>query len=170
LGHVVDEILWYLKRVPVGGVLAAIVVFFLWFLSASPNAAHFVPEVQGHQVQEAVSIAAQHSFALRFVVRKGGGRAGTVVTQDPKPGTALAKNVPITAVVTEGVTQVKLPDIKGKTVDDVRHALQAAHVTPGVVTYKRDSKVAPDHVITTKPAPGTYVDVGSSVEIIASAP
>ncbi len=165
-----DEILWYVKRIPVGGVVAALFVFLIWFLSGSPSATKFVPEVEGHPIQEAVSIAAQHSFALHFVVRPGGGRAGTVVAQDPKPGTALAKNVPITAVVTKGVTQVRLPDIKGKAVDDVRHALQAAHVTPGVVTYKRDSRVAPDHVITTKPAPGTYVDVGSSVEIVASAP
>jgi beta-lactam-binding protein with PASTA domain len=166
----VDEILFYLKRIPVGGVLAAVFVFMLWFLSGSPAASAFVPEIEGHSISDANTIAAKHSFALRFVVRPGGGRAGTVVRQDPEPGTPLQKNVPITAVVTKGVPQVRLPDIKGKSVDDVRHALQAARVTPGVVTYKRDPDVPPDKVITTKPAPGTYVDVGSSVEIIASAP
>lgn len=165
-----DEILWYLKCVPVGGVIAVVSIFLLWFLSGSPAASAFVPKIEGRSIQDANATAAKHSFALRFIVRPGGGRAGTVVRQDPQPGTPLAKNIPITAVVTKGVAQVRLPDIKGKAVDDVRHALQAAHVTPGVVTYKRDAKVAPDRVITTKPPPGTYVDVGSSVEIIASAP
>ncbi len=165
-----DEILYYLKRVPIGGVLAFLGVALLWFLSASPNATAFVPKVTGMPIQQANGVALAHSFALRIVVRAGGGRAGTVVEQHPQPGTPLSKDEPITAVVTKGVPQVRLPVVKGKAVEDVRGALQAAGVKPGTVVFRRDATVAPDHVITTEPAPGSFVDVGSTVEIIASSP
>jgi beta-lactam-binding protein with PASTA domain len=166
----VDEILFYLRRIPVGGVLAFLGVGFLWFLSASPGATAFVPSVTGIPIQQANEVAAAHSFALKIVVRAGGGRAGTVVEQSPEPGTALPHDEPITAVVTKGVTQVRLPVVKGKAVEDVRGALQAAGVKPGIVTFRKDATVPPDHVITTDPAPGSFVDVGSTIEIIASAP
>ena len=109
-----DEILWYVKRVPVGGVLAALAVFGLWFLSGSPRATAFVPKLEGLPVREAIDVARRHSFSLRLVVRPGGGRAGTIIEQEPKAGRPLEKNVPITAVVTKGVRQVRLPDITGK--------------------------------------------------------
>jgi eukaryotic-like serine/threonine-protein kinase len=166
----VDEILYYAKRIPIGGVLAFLAVALLWFLSASPGATAFAPAITGMPVQQANEVAAQHAFALRIVVRAGGGRAGTVVDQQPKPGTPLSKDEPITAVVTKGVPQVRLPVVRGKAVEDVRGALQAAGVKPGTVVFERDATVAPDHVITTKPGPGNYVDVGSTVEIIASSP
>jgi serine/threonine-protein kinase len=166
----VDEIAYYAKRIPVGGVLAFLGVALLWFLSASPGATAFTPAITGMPVQQADHIAARHSFALRIVVRAGGGRAGTVVDQQPKPGTPLSKDDPITAVVTKGVPQVRLPVVRGKAVEDVRGALQAAGLKPGTVVFERDATVTPDHVITTEPAPGSYVDVGSSVEIIASSP
>jgi len=166
----VDEILYYLRRVPVGGVLAFLAVGSLWFLSASPNATAFVPAITGLPIQQANAVAAKDSFALRILVRAGGGRAGTVVRQEPKPGIALSKDEPITVVVTKGVTQVRLPIVRGKAVEDVRGALQAAGVKPGIVAFRRDATVAPDHVITTKPGPGSYVDVGATIEIIASSP
>jgi len=166
----VDEILFYLKRIPVGGVLAFLGVGLLWFLSASPGATAFVPSITGVPIQQANAVAAQHSFALRIVVRAGGGRAGTVVEQDPKPHVPLAKDRTITAVVTKGVPQVRLPVVRGKAVEDVRGALQAAGVTPGTVIFQRDATVPPDHVITTRPAPGSYVDVGATIEIVASSP
>lgn len=165
-----DEILFYLRRVPIGGVVAFLGVGLLWFLSAAPGATAFVPKVTGVPVQQANDIAAKHSFALRIVVRAGGGRAGTVVRQDPEPGKTLSKDEPITVVVTKGVPQVRLPVVKGKAVEDVRGALQAAGVKPGTVTFRRDTSVEPDHVITTNPPPGSFVDVGATIEIIASSP
>lgn len=165
-----DEILYFLKRVPVGGVLAFLGVGLLWFLSASPGATAFVPSITGVPIQQANAVAAQHSFALKIVVQAGGGRAGTVVRQDPAPGEPLAKDQPITAVVTKGVPQVRLPIVKGKAVEDVRGALQAAGVMPGTVVFQRDATIPPDHVITTRPAPGSYVDVGATIEIVASSP
>jgi serine/threonine-protein kinase len=166
----VDEILYYLKRVPIGGVLAFLGVVLLWFLSASPNATAFAPSITGMPIQQANDVAQHHSFALKIVVRAGGGRAGTVVDQLPKPGTALSKDEPITAIVTKGVPQVRLPVVKGKAVEDVRGTLKAAGVKPGTVVFRQDATVAPDHVITTLPPPGSFVDVGSTIEIIASSP
>ena len=62
---------------------------------------------------------------------------------------------------------VKLPDLAGSTYDDAKAQLEAAGL---VVTKSQDfsNDYAEGQVITSKPAPGEKVDVGTGVELVVS--
>jgi beta-lactam-binding protein with PASTA domain len=70
--------------------------------------------------------------------------------------------------VTEGVAQLRVPDVRKLPVDEARRRIADAHLKPGAVTYEDDPDIESNHVITSVPRPGKLVDIDSKVDVVAA--
>ncbi|MCX6498449.1 MAG: Stk1 family PASTA domain-containing Ser/Thr kinase [Arthrobacter sp.] len=95
---------------------------------------------------------------------------GSAVGTVPSAGTALERNSDITLNISDGPSVITIPaDLPGRTEADARDVLRRTGLTGAPKTTLNNSpKVPAGIVITTNPAPGQNVAVGSSVEIIVS--
>jgi eukaryotic-like serine/threonine-protein kinase len=93
--------------------------------------------------------------------------AGTVIWQDPPPGTILQPNSVVQLVVSTGPTLVAVPDVIGLSVPQAAKILSAAGVRVGSV----DSSVAGSEagvILATRPAAGVGRPRGSTVALVVS--
>ena len=95
---------------------------------------------------------------------------GTAVGTVPTAGSSLERNSEITLKISEGPSVITIPaDLPGRTEADARDVLRRTGLTGAPKTTLNNSpNVAAGVVITTNPAPGQNVAVGSTVEIIVS--
>ncbi|QDY89690.1 Stk1 family PASTA domain-containing Ser/Thr kinase [Arthrobacter sp. UKPF54-2] len=95
---------------------------------------------------------------------------GTAVGTVPTAGSSLDRNSDVTLKISEGPSVITIPgDLPGRTEADARDVLRRTGLTGAPKTTLNNSpNVAAGVVITTKPAPGQNVAVGSTVEIIVS--
>ncbi len=163
-------VLDYIKKIPVGPVIAVGFVLLVFSMSRSVTATSFAPDLVGLQSGAAQDKATSEGFTAKIETRTQGGVPGTVIDQHPAPGEALALGGTITIFVTEGVDQKTIPDVTGMPVDQARQALRQAGVTPGDIVYRVDPSREGDHVIRTDPPKGRTVDEGTVVEIVATSP
>jgi serine/threonine-protein kinase len=107
---------------------------------------------------------------LGFVVQRGpDGRTAAVATgqvmavlPDPKGG-AVAYGSTVTITVSAGVPQVTVPDVRGQKVADAQAALQQLGLKVSVQTF-----ISGNRVIQQSVDPGTVVDQGTTVTLLAS--
>jgi eukaryotic-like serine/threonine-protein kinase len=95
---------------------------------------------------------------------------GTAVGTVPAAGSSLDRNSDITLNISDGPSVITIPaDLPGRTEADARDVLRQTGLTGAPKTTLSNSpKVPAGIVITTNPAPGQNVAVGSTVEIIVS--
>jgi eukaryotic-like serine/threonine-protein kinase len=163
-----ERALKLLAKFPPGLLVAAAAVAGLWVWSGSPTAAHRIPELEGLDVNEAAALAAHEGFETAVEFQEGGGRAGTVVGQDPAPHQVRNKGATVTLLVTQGAHQVQVPDVTSMPADEARAELLNNHLRTGDVVYRDDPTREANRVITTEPPPGTTVDVDTEVTIIVA--
>jgi beta-lactam-binding protein with PASTA domain len=93
--------------------------------------------------------------------------AGTVIWQDPPPGTVLQPNSVVQLVVSSGPALVAVPDVIGLSVPQASKILAAAGVRVGAV----DSTPAgqePGVIVATRPAAGVGRPRGAAVALVVS--
>ena len=93
--------------------------------------------------------------------------AGTVIWQDPPPGTVLQPNSVVQLVVSTGPTLVAVPDVIGLGVPQASKILTAAGVRVGAVdstAVGRERGV----ILATRPAAGVGRPRGSAVALVVS--
>ncbi|WP_427134984.1 Stk1 family PASTA domain-containing Ser/Thr kinase [Pseudarthrobacter sp. S9] len=95
---------------------------------------------------------------------------GTAIGTVPTSGSSLDANSEVTLNISEGPSVVAIPaDLPGRTEAAARDVLRQKGLTGAPTTSMANSPTVPAGiVITTKPAPGQNVAVGSVVEIIVS--
>jgi eukaryotic-like serine/threonine-protein kinase len=95
---------------------------------------------------------------------------GTAIGTVPDAGTAMEPDSRITLNISDGPSAVKIPDtLPGRTEAAARDVLRQIGLSGAPATTMANSATVPAGiVITTKPAPGESVAVGSTVEIVVS--
>jgi serine/threonine-protein kinase len=92
---------------------------------------------------------------------------GTVFAQDPAANTSILPTDKITLSVSAGPDSVTIPTgLKGKSLDDVRKALEDAGLKVGSTTQEDAPKLEQNQVVRTDPAEGTSVTKGSTVNLV----
>lgn len=91
---------------------------------------------------------------------------GTVAKVDPAPGTVLPMGATVKVYKSKGSAPVKLPDVRGKTEEEARTALETAGIMVSGTRTEFDSKVKGGQVAGTDPAAGTTLDSGAGVILI----
>jgi serine/threonine protein kinase/beta-lactam-binding protein with PASTA domain len=95
---------------------------------------------------------------------------GTAISTDPVSGTSLDPGSDVILNISEGPSAVKIPDsLPGKTEAAARDILRQNGLVGAPSTTTANSATVPAGiVITTSPAPGQMVGVGTSVELVVS--
>jgi serine/threonine-protein kinase len=128
-----------------------------------------VPDVRGKTLEQAKA-------ALKQAHLKYGGKTtaysdtvpeGHVIRTDPKVGTRLHVENEVKLVLSKGVRPVKVPDVSGLPQGRAKQELEAAGFTVKSVQDYSDTTPEGD-VITTEPAPGTFVAPGSALTLVVS--
>ncbi|MDQ2728472.1 MAG: Stk1 family PASTA domain-containing Ser/Thr kinase [Actinomycetota bacterium] len=92
---------------------------------------------------------------------------GDVITTKPAPGSKTKTSTTINLVVSSGPTQVKVPDVTGKSQNDATQILQAAGFKVNPAPQPSDT-VPAGNVITTTPGPGQTQGQGGLITLAVS--
>ncbi|MEW6769830.1 MAG: PASTA domain-containing protein [Bacillota bacterium] len=134
---------------------------------------HTVPNVRNKLLQDAEMILVNEEFTvgLKKQVFDEEAPAGTVVDQDPAPGTSWPKDSPVNLVVSKGPRPVlkPVPDLLGLTVEDARAKLAGAGFSLSEdMAQQQSTDYLPGYVCAQTPAPGTNLETGRAVAVTVS--
>ena len=129
-----------------------------------------VPDVTGKTVEEATAELKAAGFEMGTTDQKYDDKveAGKIISQDPKAGDKREKGSKINVVVSQGVQQIEVPDLTGKSLEEAKQALKDKGLIPSAGEGKYSDSVAKGLVMGTNPAAGTKVNKGDTVEYYPS--
>lgn len=93
---------------------------------------------------------------------------GGIAKVSPDAGTELTTGSTVIGSLSKGPAPVKLPDLRGKSVEDATKTLDAAGIKVSGQREQFDAEVEKGKVITTDPGKDSTVDRGSGVTLIVS--
>jgi serine/threonine-protein kinase len=135
-----------------------------------------VPSIKGMTVEEATSTLRKLKLQLRVSGEKMNDQvsAGHIVSSEPSGGDQLRENGTVFATLSSGSRYVRVPDLKGATVDEARSMLRAVRLDVDDQIVQRESaNVEAGHVIAQDPAADSkgaksVVEQGSKIKLIVS--
>lgn len=153
-------------------VIVAAVVFWVFNLAPSnelPSSSREVPTLTGLTLEEATAQLADLDLSTTPVDEASATvEKGKVIETDPPAGETVAPGTFIKVYVSTGKEQVEVPDVTNKGIADAQKTMTDAGLTPGAVSKENSPTIAADVVLSTKPAAGTAVDDGSTVDFVVS--
>ncbi|MFO8076954.1 MAG: PASTA domain-containing protein [Egibacteraceae bacterium] len=130
-----------------------------------------MPDVGGLPVEEAAEVLeGERLVVTRSEEHSDDVAEGAVIDQEPEAGSALHEGDEVALVVSLGVEQVEVPDLRGRQLSEVEDLLAEA----GLDLAEEPTRVWSDEVptegevIDQAVAPGEEVDLGSAVAVTAS--
>ncbi|MFJ4547946.1 Stk1 family PASTA domain-containing Ser/Thr kinase [Streptomyces sp. NPDC088817] len=95
-------------------------------------------------------------------------RRGTVISTDPQAGARIRSHGSVVLTVSDGPETVRVPDLKGRPLDEARSLLKQDGLEPGMVSREFSDDVPRDVVIGTDPGAGTDRHAGSAIALTVS--
>lgn len=92
---------------------------------------------------------------------------GTLVSIDQEPGARLKHNEAITVILSKGPMPVSMPDVVGKSRDDMQAAFDENKLTANI-TEQFDDKIPAGQVISASQQAGAQLKWGDSVDVVVS--
>jgi serine/threonine-protein kinase len=126
-----------------------------------------VPNVTGKPLAAALAILQKAGFSPTVERTASDAQEGTVLRQDPQPGTEAEEDDEVSLVVSDGPGTKAVPDVVGQPVKAARKTLEEA----GFKVDQREAssdEVPKGRVISTSPDAATPIDVGSTVILTVS--
>ncbi|MDZ4065229.1 MAG: PASTA domain-containing protein [Coriobacteriia bacterium] len=150
-----------------GAVAVALVVagFVTWSLVGNRSP---VPDVL--KVDEGVARArlAQAGFVIDVIERRFNVLpAGTVLEQDPAPGTTLRRGDAVTVVVSAGSEEIIMPDVIGSSINVARPQLEQLGLVVKIDAMESDAPR--DTIISTNPSAGATLRTAEIVRVTIAA-
>jgi serine/threonine protein kinase/beta-lactam-binding protein with PASTA domain len=123
-------------------------------------------------LREAAARVKLDNAGLEMLVSKGAYsetvHKGYVVSTDPGPGDRVLKDGTVGAVISLGPERHKVPDVRGKTLDDAQQALDGARLGYGEAVQRFNEKIPKGRVVSTDPATGTLLRRNTAVDVRVS--
>ncbi len=141
-----------------------------WYVTQGPGRRIAVPSVEGLKEAEAQSQVEAADLVWRTGSREYSDTVaqGQVVSVSPAPGSHVAAQTVVTAVVSLGVEQKAVPDVVGTSTEDAKQTILDAGLAVGEVTEEYSDTVAEGQVVSTDPVAGSTVNHSSAVAIVVS--
>lgn len=95
-------------------------------------------------------------------------KPGRVISSDPKPGARIRDNDTVTLTVSKGPEIVRVPNLKGYSLDKAKQRLKNEGLVAGMVTKGFSEDVPVGFVIRTEPGAGTERRGGSAIALTVS--
>lgn len=158
---------WWVWVLGVFGVIAVGVAgWALWYYFLSPVT---VPKVVGKDVGQATQALNDGNLRLGRTSEEptSAAPAGTVISQDPKAGVEVERDVEVSLVIAAPPTTSSVPDVKGQKLEEAQKTLAGEQLgTATVETF--DAGVAAGFVISQLPSAGVELPPGSLVALAVS--
>ena len=164
------------RRTVVIGAAAALLVggsaggWYAWYVLKGPGRSVPVPEIVGQSAEDAQQAVEDAGLTWGTPSRDFSDTIpeGSVISCRPGPGDGARLKQAVTAVVSRGVEQKKVPDVAGKTQDEATKAITDAGLTVGPITQEYSGTVESGRVVSTDPKAGTSINHSSAVAIAVS--
>jgi beta-lactam-binding protein with PASTA domain/tRNA A-37 threonylcarbamoyl transferase component Bud32 len=129
-----------------------------------------VPDFVGRSLVDAEGIARQYHLAVQVVqqVHSPTTPTGSVVSQQPPAGTPVKVNRAIGLVTSIGPEMTTVPDVRRRSLEDTRFAIEQARLAVGEIREDYDDSVPSGFIITQDPAPGASVARDTPVNVTVS--
>ncbi|MGN0334565.1 MAG: Stk1 family PASTA domain-containing Ser/Thr kinase [Lachnospiraceae bacterium] len=128
-----------------------------------------IPNVVGKSKEDAKAALEEKGFKVEFSeINDSSAEAGKVLKTSPSEGTKLSKGQTVVVTVSLGTKKVTVPDLRGKTQDQARKALEDAGLNIGNVSQEYSSEYEKGIVMKQTASAGTEAAEGSSVGITVS--
>lgn len=125
-----------------------------------------VPDVAGYDVQIARMLLESAGLNVGSVeTAPAPTPANVAVNTRPPAGATLPPGANITLVVSVGRATIRIPDLRGRTLDDARYVLDSLNLALGAYFMRTDPTVTPGTIIYQRPDPGTLAPPGAAVEV-----
>ncbi len=157
-------------------VLVCFVAVVVWFGHAihdflvPPSSTVSVPSLSGEAVADANAQLSRLGLTSQIVERITSDQypAGTVVNQQPVAGAQVRPGRQISLVVSSGIVERSMPDLRYQSMREVGLDLSRAHLQLGTISYQRSDVVPDGHVISQRPDPLANVTEGQVVNLVVS--
>jgi uncharacterized repeat protein (TIGR03803 family) len=158
-----------ISQSPAGGTTVASGSAVNLIVSSGPAGAT-VPNVVGKTQAAATTAITGADLMVGTVTMESSNTvpSGTVISQSPAGGTAVASGSAVNLIVSSGPAGATVPNVVGKTQAAATTAITGAHLVVGTVSMESSNTVPSGSVISQSPAGGTNVASGSAVNLIVS--
>ncbi len=154
------------------GIIAALAIVggLAFALMSGGGSGDPVPDVTNKTVQEATTILQKAGFEVGTSTTKFDEKVaeGKIISQDPTAGTKREKGTKVNITVSQGIEQITVPDLTGKSAAEAKQLLQDKGLVPSAGAGKYSDSIAKDLVVSTNPAAGQAVKKGTTVEYYLS--
>jgi len=130
-----------------------------------------LPDVEGASREDAVRILEEAGFKVEEKTEKSSAQNKDYVTkQDPRGGKGATAEVGSRVAITigGGLGYVQAPDLYNRTLEEARQALERLDLSLGNQTQTPSDRVPAGQIVDQRPAAGTEVEPGSSVDVTVS--
>ncbi len=91
-----------------------------------------------------------------------------VINTDPAPGTKSIEGTIVNVIVSTGVKEITVPNLRRKSISSAKNLLEKSGLKLGNVRYTTNIEFAFDIIVSQQPPSGTKVKSGSSVDIVVN--
>jgi serine/threonine-protein kinase len=151
-----------------GATAAEGTVIELWVSTGPAVRTVDVPDLVGRSEETAVALLEEANLVPDRRLSDSDEEEGTVIEQNPAPGSEVAEGSAVTIVVSAGPGQVQVPDVVGDSRQEAEVTLGQAGLRVAIGQEVPDESPA-GTVIDQDPAGGQEVDPGSTVTLVLSA-
>ena len=127
-----------------------------------------VPNVVGQTIASAESTLLAAGFHVSTNYVNNPAQVGTVISESPGASTQAPKDSTVTLDVSNGPSQISVPDVVGQPIAQAANTLGSHNLTLGNVTYQPSPTIANGDVISTNPTAGSNVAPNTSVDVVVS--
>lgn len=107
-------------------------------------------------------------FSIRSYVKSDEYGINEITYQSVEPNTKVKKGFIIEVTVSDGRELVRVPGIVNRTLYEAQEMLESIGLSVGNVNYKASDTTPKDEIMNQEPAANTYLEPGSTVNIIIS--
>ena len=125
-----------------------------------------VPNVIDKDVDTATQQLENKGFRVETKQTESSQDEGTVLSQDPDPGSELEKGSTVTLEVAKAEAKATVPDVVGRSCDEAKAQMQNNDLEATCTDQPTQDPNQIDKVISTTPAANQQVDKGSKVTIV----
>ncbi|MEE3419981.1 MAG: Stk1 family PASTA domain-containing Ser/Thr kinase [Lachnospiraceae bacterium] len=129
-----------------------------------------VPKIVGMDEATAQQTAQQYGLGIKYDGEKASDEAeGTIIEQDPKAGSKVARNSTIHYYRSSGKAQISIPSgIVGSTLQDAENALKNAGFTNVTTSQEQSDSVEIGNIISVSPTEGSKAAPTDQITLVVS--
>ncbi|WP_068259942.1 Stk1 family PASTA domain-containing Ser/Thr kinase [Janibacter limosus] len=147
----------------------ALLGWFAWDASQGEEIIQVsVPRVVGMDEDAAVAKLEQVQLTADVETVTDDAAVGTVVRQNPTPGTSVPEGDTVVVEVSAGPDEAGVPSVVGMERGEATRAIENAGLTVGQVTTEDSPDQAADHVLSSSPGAAESVAKGTKVDLVVA--